>query len=175
VMNEGRIEQLGSPAELYESPRTTFVANFLGQSNLVRGQATGTDGDTQLVDVQGQRIALPARRNAAGTPSQGDDVLVGVRPEKIRLLSAGQQPHPGENSLVRGTVADASFTGVSTQYLVDMPWGQALTVFVQNLGTGGLVPVGTEVVLAWDPQHTFAVSGDASAGSQVEDALAGAS
>jgi spermidine/putrescine transport system ATP-binding protein len=59
VMNAGRIEQLGTPADLYEAPETTFVANFLGQSNLVRARVSGTDGDDLVLDVHGQKLAMP--------------------------------------------------------------------------------------------------------------------
>ncbi len=169
VMNAGRIEQLGSPAELYESPNTTFVANFLGQSNLVAGTVTGRSGADIEVEVAGRRVALATRRNRA----QGDDLLIGVRPEKIALLAATDAVPANLNRLDGGVVTDASFTGVSTQYLVQMPWGQQLTVFSQNLGVGGVVAPGTPVTLAWEPAHTFALEGDAAAGSQVEDALAG--
>src|SRR6185437_1370532 len=63
VMNAGRIEQLGSPADLYENPVSTFVANFLGQSNLIIGEVTAKDGDTITLDAQGQRLTLPAARS----------------------------------------------------------------------------------------------------------------
>ncbi len=71
-------------------------------------------------------------------------------------------------------VTDASFTGVSTQYLVRMPWGQELMVFAQNLGAVGLMRAGTVVDLHWDPAHTFALDGslDALAGSELEDGAA---
>ena len=121
VMNAGRIEQLGSPGELYEAPETTFVANFLGQSNLVRARVSGRDGDDLVLDVQGQKLAMPAARRAGGS----DDLLVGIRPEKIHLRESGadESSAAGRNVLPGGTVSDASFTGVSTQYLVRMPWG----------------------------------------------------
>ncbi|MEJ2578392.1 MAG: ABC transporter ATP-binding protein, partial [Kineosporiaceae bacterium] len=78
VMNHGRIEQMGPPAQLYESPRTTFVANFLGQSNLVAGRRSGTDGGDIVLRCHGQDVAIPAGRLAA----EGQEVLLGVRPEK---------------------------------------------------------------------------------------------
>ena len=168
VMNAGRIEQLGSPSELYESPHTTFVANFLGQSNLIEGSVTGQSGDDVEVEVAGRRLALPRARNRA----HHSQLLLGVRPEKIVLSGADEPVRSGLNRLDGGVVVDASFTGVSTQYLVRMPWGQQLAVFTQNLGVGGVVPVGTSVTLAWEPAHTFALEGDAAAGSVVEDDLA---
>jgi spermidine/putrescine transport system ATP-binding protein len=161
-MNAGAVEQLGPPAELYESPVTTFVANFLGQSNMLRASVTGTSGDDLLLDVQGVRMAMP--RGRSGTDST--DLLVGVRPEKIRLEVPGAVAAAGHNVLSGGVVTDASFTGVSTQYLVRLPWDQELMVFVQNLGVGGVLAPGTKVSLAWDPAHTFALDG-------TEDVLAG--
>jgi spermidine/putrescine transport system ATP-binding protein len=183
VMNAGRIEQLGAPAELYESPVTTFVANFLGQSNLISGRPGDRSGDAVRVECHGQHVLLPAERNRAS----GSDVLVGVRPEKIRMEPAADGARPGAvrddappggtgqaaNRLVGGVISDASFTGVSTQYLVRMPWGQELTVFAQNLGVGERYGPGTAVDLCWEPGHTFALTGDAEAGSEVEDAPLG--
>jgi spermidine/putrescine transport system ATP-binding protein len=168
VMNQGRIEQLGGPTELYESPMTTFVANFLGQSNLIRARVSGADGDSLVLEVEGQKVAMPASRRQSGE----SDLLIGVRPEKIRLVPTGEDDTvTGSNVLPGAVVTDASFTGVSTQYLVRMPWGQELMVFVQNVGAVGLMPAGTVVDLHWDPSHTFALDGslDALAGSELED------
>jgi spermidine/putrescine transport system ATP-binding protein len=168
VMNHGRIEQLGRPGDLYESPMTTFVANFLGQSNLVEGSRAGTDGDILIIQAHGHKLLVP--RDRAATSEQA--VLVGVRPEKIRMLSVDQSDAvgAGQNRLAGGVVADVSFAGVSTQYLVKMPWGQELTVFAQNLGLFGRHAVGDQVVLSWDAEHTFLLAGDAREGTEVEDA-----
>jgi len=170
VMNAGRIEQLGSPAELYESPRTTFVANFLGQSNMVAGRRVGAGNGDIVVECHGQRVMLPASRSG----TEDSDLLIGVRPEKIQMCGSADAPSPGSNTLSGGVVSDASFTGVSTQYLVTMPWGQDLTVFVQNLGAGDRFPVGDRVTLAWHPAHTFGLAGDAEAGSKIDDVPVGA-
>jgi spermidine/putrescine transport system ATP-binding protein len=168
VMNAGRIEQMGAPAELYESPVTTFVANFLGQSNLISVRRTGSDltGDqaAMTVDCHGQRLRVPTNR----ITSTGDEFFAGVRPEKIHLARRDDAATPnGLNRLVGGIVADASFTGVSTQYLVRMPWGQELTVFAQNLGVGERFPTGSAVDLTWEPSHTFGLAGDAAAGNEL--------
>jgi spermidine/putrescine transport system ATP-binding protein len=165
VMNAGRIEQLGRPDELYESPRTTFVANFLGQSNLVAGRRAG-GGDEVAVDCHGQRVVVPAGRVRA----DDGDLLVGVRPEKIQLATDGDPVPDRLNRLTGGVVADASFMGVSTQYIVRMPWGQDLTVYAQNHGVGQRYPAGSAVTMTWEPAHTFALAGDATAG--VESDLA---
>jgi spermidine/putrescine transport system ATP-binding protein len=165
VMNAGRIEQLGDPAVLYDSPRTTFVANFLGQSNLVSARRVeGNGGDIVIADCYGQKVTLRGDRCV-----DGDELLVGVRPEKIHLLAADAAAPAGDNVLTGGVVTDASFTGVSTQYLVRMPWQQDLTVFVQNLGIGERFAPGAQVQLGWDPAHTFGLAGDAEAGVLTED------
>jgi spermidine/putrescine transport system ATP-binding protein len=162
VMNDGRVEQLGAPEELYESPASVFVANFLGQSNLLEGRVTGRDGDTLLVDAHGQRLALPRSRNRAG----GDAVLLGVRPEKFSLELAGTAAAaPAGSNELPGVVIDASFTGVSTQYVVRLPWGQELVVFAQNTSFDGRARPGDEVRLRWDARHGFGLEPDASGGT----------
>ena len=164
VMNEGRIEQMGSPADLYDNPKTTFVANFLGQSNLIKGSITGSDGDSHVVDLFGQKIAIKQSRNH----SKDSSVLAGIRPEKIRIHPEGTSVTG--NILTGGKIVDVSYIGVSTQYQVEMPWKQELIVFEQN--DDGLPPLdkGDRVVLSWEPMFTFALDGhaDATAGSEVE-------
>jgi spermidine/putrescine transport system ATP-binding protein len=173
VMNHGVIEQLGHPAELYDSPATTFVSNFLGQSNLVKAEVVGRDGDDIVVDAFGSRLSAPASRarRTAGT------VWVGVRPEKVVLAAgAGEPARAGENVVAGGVVTDVSFIGVSTQYLVRLPWGQELTVFEQNSGARDTLRAGDHVDLRWLPQHTFLLDADqdAHAGDETYAALVGA-
>jgi spermidine/putrescine transport system ATP-binding protein len=156
VMNAGRIEQMGAPEELYELPRTTFVANFLGQSNLVPGTVTGRDGGLLTVDVLGRTLALPADR-AADT---GGRVLLGVRPEKVHLVTGPDDVPLSTNLLGPGRVVDVSFCGVSTQFLVDVPGAGRLAVFSQNLDPARNARPGDEVQLAWAVQHTFGLRGD---------------
>ena len=154
VMNLGRIEQMGPPTEIYEHPRTVFVANFLGQSNLLKGSKTGTDGSRIIVSAFDVSFAMPASRNYA----PGSSVIVGVRPEKLSIAEAGETLPSGHNS-VRGRVTDASFIGVSTQYLVETAWGQELMVFEQNRSVGRMLRPGDDAVVHWSPDHTFGLDG----------------
>ena len=167
VMNGGVIEQMGAPEELYENPRTTFVANFLGQSNLVRGRVVdgGGPGDLAL-DLHGAKVRV-SRDRAAVTDGEA---LLGVRPEKMRLVGDGES-REGDNEVAGGRVVDVSFIGVSTQYLVRMPWGQSLTVFAQNSGAGPAARHGDEVSVAWRPEHAFLLdaSQDADAGRDEDE------
>lgn len=170
VMNGGVIEQMGSPVELYERPRTTFVANFLGQSNLLRGTVLHTRGESIEVEVEGARLHAP-RGAAAGEGAEAGEVWVGVRPEKIFLAEAGTDTGDDSNNLRDGVVTDVSFIGVSTQYLVRMPWGQELTVFEQNTGARDRFEVGDKTDLHWLPGHTFVLDASQDAKAGVEGDL----
>ncbi|MGH8835578.1 MAG: ABC transporter ATP-binding protein [Actinomycetes bacterium] len=167
VMDQGRIEQIGHPTELYDNPATTFVANFLGQSNLLDAKITGQDGDVLTLDVHGTRIAMPVSRCRANTR----DAYVGVRPEKMRIERAGDVTNANGHNRLQGTVTDSSFIGVSTQYLVRTAWGQEVTVFCQNIGPGDRMEPGQGVWLEWEPAHTFALeaAGDIHAGAQLDE------
>jgi spermidine/putrescine transport system ATP-binding protein len=150
VMNAGKIEQLGHPVELYEFPATAFVANFLGQCNLLAADAAGPTGDQVTVTAHGTRYSVPVGRARADR----GPVHLGVRPEKLRLAgSADEVPHGHQH--VTGVVSDAAYVGVSTQYLVRTGWGSELAVFAANTGTEGRYPVGTPVVASWQPEHAF--------------------
>jgi spermidine/putrescine transport system ATP-binding protein len=138
VMNRGRIEQLGGPIELYERPRTAFVAGFLGVSNLLAGTVT-TAGSVR-VDGAGEV------RVDAALPPAGTRVQIGVRPEKLRLDGSGV-------NAVTGTVKERAYIGVATQYVVETAAGK-LTVFVQSSGAAA---EGDAVSVSWDPESTFVV------------------
>lgn len=165
VMNAGRIEQMGSPEELYELPRTAFVANFLGQSNLVPGAVTGRDDGHLTVEVLGRTLALPADR---ATDTDGR-VVIGVRPEKVHLVTGPEDVPLSTNLLGPGRVVDVSFCGVSTQFLVDVPGAGRLSVFSQNLDPARNARPGDEVQLAWAVQHTFGLRGDEDTHAGLED------
>jgi spermidine/putrescine transport system ATP-binding protein len=164
VMNAGVIEQMGAPEELYENPRTTFVANFLGQTNLIEGKITGRSGDQIEVDMHGIGVSI----NADRAHTDGGEGWVGIRPEKVLIGDEGETLDAPGMVLPGGVVTDVSFTGVSTTYLVKMPWGQELVVFEQNTGRRKLFRSGDKVELSWRPEYAFLLdrSQDASAGAQ---------
>ncbi|MDQ3628579.1 MAG: ABC transporter ATP-binding protein [Actinomycetota bacterium] len=167
VMNAGVIEQMGPPGELYDNPATTFVANFLGQSNLVAGHVARLRDDLVEVDVGGTTVLASRSRSHADSGA----VWVGVRPEKAFLDSSGAEREEGTNIVRDGRISDVSYTGVSTQYLVRMPWGQEFTVFEQNTGARELFCVGATVDVGWRAEHTFVLDAaqDAHAGVEHED------
>jgi spermidine/putrescine transport system ATP-binding protein len=150
VMHQGHIERMGGPSEIYEDPRTAFVAGFLGASNLMAGSVNG-DGATVALAGGGA-----IKCNPRHLPAANGMVKVGVRPEKIRLFAPNDDSAPINR--LAGTVTDASFIGVSTHYLVANPQVGELAVVVQNLDDRRFAP-GEEVVAAWNPEHTFGVTG----------------
>lgn len=134
VFNRGRIEQLGTPADLYERPATAFVAGFVGTSNLLRGEAAKA-----LV---------------------GADGLYTVRPEKIRLADRGAQVADDEVG-ADGTIRNVVYLGPDTRYIVKLDAGSDLVVTQQNLHTSSmevLAAQGQPVRLVWKRQHVLRVN-----------------
>jgi spermidine/putrescine transport system ATP-binding protein len=141
IMNGGHIEQEGTPTELYEKPKTPFVANFLGVSNLLEGEVIG-EGSVKLSDGTIVRVP-PEALTRTGM------VQLGVRPEKIRVGD-------GEANSLSGVVTESAYIGVSTQYILDTAAGP-VTVYVQNDRPGGQVATGERLTLSWSPESTFVV------------------
>jgi spermidine/putrescine transport system ATP-binding protein len=155
VMNKGRIEQMGAPEELYESPHTAFVANFLGNSNLLEGEVRGTDGDLVVADVVGHQVRIPKDR----VHSTDQSVFVGVRPEKIHVVEEGAAADSSQNE-ISGVVLDSSFIGIGTEYVVTVARSsEPMKAFVQNHSAGGRITSGTRVKLRWQVPFTFALDG----------------
>ncbi|CAK7283571.1 ABC transporter ATP-binding protein [Streptomyces sp. RM1] len=130
VFEQGRIAQVGTPAEIYERPATPFVASFVGTSNLLDGEVA-------------HRIA-----GALGTYN--------IRPEKIRVLKESAETDEPEHTTVTGTVADAVYLGDATRFLVDLDGGGRLTAVQQNLETSAedvAAYRGSRVRLQWHRRH----------------------
>ena len=150
VMNEGRILQLGTPGEIYERPRTRFVADFIGQTNFLEVDVVGIDGSAVEVDLPGSG---PLRaRMPDGIAPEGRMTLA-VRPEKISLL--GDLPGsevPGWDRLT-GRLEEIVYVGTHTQYVIRLPGGQLLSVYRQNRSVGALeYPAGEALTVVFNPQ-----------------------
>ncbi|WP_332664292.1 ABC transporter ATP-binding protein [Aeromicrobium sp.] len=165
VMNQGVIEQMGAPSELYENPKTTFVANFLGQSNLIEAEIQGREGGQVTVRVQGALASIPADR----AHSESGKGWLGIRPEKVLIAEAGQPIDAPGDVITGGYITDVSFVGVSTQYMVKMPWGQELMVFEQNTGSRRMLTSGTKVDISWRPEYAFLLDASQDASAGIED------
>ncbi|MFF9124055.1 ABC transporter ATP-binding protein [Streptomyces sp. NPDC014889] len=134
VFHQGRIEQVGTPAEIYERPATGFVASFVGTSNLLEGESA---------------------RRILGVPGTHS-----IRPEKIRVLKESADADEPGQATVTGTVADVVYLGDSTRLLVDLDTGGRLTALQQNLETSAedvAAYRGTRVRLAWHSRHAVQV------------------
>ncbi len=156
VMRAGRVEQLGSPEELYEQPATEYVANFLGQSNLLDVTVVESAAEATTATVHGETMTLPGRHG-----TRGSSLKVGVRPEKMGITSAANPPvAAAATNRLAATLTDVVFTGLSTQYVVRTAWDQELAVFAQNVGSEERLRPGTAVTLTWAVAHTFVLDGE---------------
>ena len=156
VMNAGKMEQIGAPQDVYELPATSFVAGFLGASNLLEGRVESVDGAEAKVRLKdGGIVSLPAER----LPASSGSVRIGVRPEKVEILSSERSTSAATNA-VAATVTASTYTGVSTSYECRTEDGSKIVVYVQNFGGDtASARAGEHVSLTWEPQHTFAVAG----------------
>ncbi|MGW1895480.1 ABC transporter ATP-binding protein [Streptomyces sp. NPDC002004] len=168
VMNGGRVEQLGAPTDLYENPGTTFVANFLGSSNLIKAEVDTRSGDELVLKAGDGKLALPVARCSAPAGA-GGKVLLGIRPEKVSLVHADDAGTIADGrNRITGRIVDSSFIGVSTQYVVDSPVCGDFEVYVQNVERDSRLAPGAEVVLHWNPAHTFGLDADQDIDAGVE-------
>jgi len=156
VMSAGRLEQVGAPQDVYELPATSFVASFLGASNLLEGEIEGTSGEVTKVRLRvGGTVTLPAGR----LPYSDGPVAVGVRPEKLHIQATDSSEMDKADNAIEATVVSSTYTGVSTSYECATSDGTRLIVYVQNLERSASPPgAGERVRLTWDPVHTFAVA-----------------
>ena len=155
VMNKGRIEQMGAPEALYERPKTIFVSKFLGQSNLFVGDVVETNADSVSINVAGSKITVPSKRAEKTTGK----IAIGVRPEKA-TFHEDQAPaaSAGLNIIGPGEIIDIRFTGVSNQYLIEIPQIGKVTVFAQNVGKSPVTELGAKVWVSWKVEHSFGLS-----------------
>ncbi len=155
VMNKGRIEQMGAPEALYERPKTIFVSKFLGQSNIFVGDVAESSGDSVSINVAGRQIKVPNNRAEKTTGK----IAIGVRPEKAFFHEdAEPKADAGLNVVGPGEIIDIRFTGVSNQYLIEIPNLGEVTVFAQNIGKSPVTELGAKVWVSWKVEHTFGLA-----------------
>ena len=155
VMNKGRIEQMGAPEALYERPKTIFVSKFLGQSNIFVGDVVESSGDSVSISVAGRQIKVPTNRAEKTTGK----IAIGVRPEKAFFHEdAEPSADAGRNVVGPGEIIDIRFTGVSNQYLIEIPNLGNVTVFAQNIGKSPVTELGAKVWVSWKVEHSFGLA-----------------
>jgi spermidine/putrescine transport system ATP-binding protein len=171
VMDQGYIEQVAGPRELYERPATPFVAGFIGVSNVVHLRPDRAhDGLVVMTLGEGERVVAPS--DSAGDQ---EEILITVRPEKIKFEEVGEPA-----SLVSATVVDVVYLGSMTQYIVELPTGERLTVHRLNDEVRRRpIQVGDRVYLHWAAEHSFVIeraeapAGGARAGDMGESEAVG--
>jgi spermidine/putrescine transport system ATP-binding protein len=149
VMHEGLVEQIGTPREIYEHPRSAFVADFIGSLNAFDFRVDSVDGDLAVMRLaEGNRLVVSATRETR----PGVTVKVAVRPERIRIEAAnGRAPEGG--SRVDGTITQAVYLGSLTQFHVDTSCGRLVSHRMNDENTAGLGE-GRHVTLTWSPEHS---------------------
>ena len=138
VMNDGHVEQLGTATEIYEEPASEFVADFIGETNLIRGQYRD-DGDTAVVEAGDLAFTVPR------TPEASGDVSFAIRPEKIRIDDAAAD----EDNVFPAEVIDEIYKGNIGKFVVALENGQELTVDMQIRDQGQYLSTGQTVDVGW--------------------------
>ncbi|MEV6493568.1 ABC transporter ATP-binding protein [Actinoplanes sp. NPDC051633] len=153
VMESGRIDQLGSPREIYEKPATRFVAGFIGTSNLLSAPVDSISGGLATLTFGPQdRVLVPVPSSVVS----GDKLEVSVRPEKIDLCR--DVTPPGDCSVLSGQVSEVVYHGTSTDYTVTTAAGPEFVVFDQNAANAeDLARRGDRVFLTWNAQHSYPI------------------
>jgi spermidine/putrescine transport system ATP-binding protein len=158
VMNAGKIEQLGSPREIYERPRTRFVAGFIGTSNIITGTVREMNGTSAVLETGSPDETLVVADAKAADAEVGKPLYITVRPEKIVLGS--DTPDAGRCA-IRGTVTEVVYLGTSTQYAVRIADGTELLVFLQNSSDpDDVAHRDQQIWLSWRPEHSLAIAVD---------------
>jgi spermidine/putrescine transport system ATP-binding protein len=151
VMNEGRVQQIADPTTLYESPKNSFVANFIGQTNVFSGTVESVSGERiTLLTPQGMRIEAVSQ-DGARIEVCGEEQAA-VRPEKVRFGGAGDN---ASTAAIRQIV----YLGVSTQYIAELPGGERLVLYQQNAQDAENPGVGEEVPVSWDARNCLVLGG----------------
>jgi putative spermidine/putrescine transport system ATP-binding protein len=160
VYNSGRIEQMGTSRELYEEPRTLFVADFIGES--VRLSCSLQGG--ALLRGHGWSGRTPSR-NWAGS---AENAVLVIRPEDLNIETLVGGYGGAENS-VSGTVQDVIYVGPALIYLVGIPGGQEIEVRAPRTAATGAIAQGSQVRVSWDPERTVLVSESAALQRTVDE------
>ena len=146
VFNNGRIEQVDSPSELYENPRSRFVADFVGETNLLKGRIISIENGIANVKGSGVFSGLVGDNLSIGEP-----VVVAIRPERLQVLPKAQSP-ARQGSNIDGVISDVVYLGRSHKYIAKLDSGEELTALVQAASQGAdKVEIGCRAAFFWQP------------------------
>lgn len=157
VMSKGKVQQMGTPVEIYERPANRFVADFIGESNFLDGKIKSLSKDEAVVIVPELNAELTGLPVSTGLVS-GEDVTVSIRPEKIRIADKGLD----QNSFT-GEVKNTVYIGTDTHVFVDVG-AKRIKVFEQNrisrLDPGSYYTIGQQVILVMLPENVLVLKKD---------------
>jgi spermidine/putrescine transport system ATP-binding protein len=151
VMNEGKVQQIADPTTLYELPKNSFVANFIGQINVFSGVVESVSGDRVTLRTSREMRIEAYSQEGAGV-EVGAEAQAAVRPEKIRFGGAGDNASTAE-------IRQIVYLGVSTQYIAELPGGEKLVLYQQNAQDAENPGVGEEVPVSWDARNCLVLGG----------------
>jgi spermidine/putrescine transport system ATP-binding protein len=154
VMNQGNIEQIDAPERIYEQPKTPFVADFIGDTNLFYGKIEGFSSSTLWITTD-NGLKMKANPNNSGESLTSGSVVVSVRPEKIRLSLS---PLPQEANVFEGRLRSVMYLGTHVHYGVELASGDRVTVMQPNVASGDLPGEDTPLYIAWNVQDCLALT-----------------
>ena len=151
VMKDGLVQQAADPATLYEQPHNQFVANFIGETNLFSGTVDSVNDEKVTLSIaDGTKVEAVALEDV--DPEPGSEAHAAVRPEKVRFGDAG-------DNVCTVEVRQVVYMGVSTQYITELPGGEKLVLYQQNVHDASGFDVGEEVSVAWDARNCLVLGG----------------
>jgi spermidine/putrescine transport system ATP-binding protein len=157
VMSKGKVQQMGTPVEIYERPANRFVADFIGESNFLEGTLKSLSGNEACVFVSQLNAELNGISVSAGLVA-GDKVTVSIRPEKVHISDKAL-----DTNSFTGKVTNTVYIGTDTHVFVDL-MGKQIKVFEQNrisrLDPGSFYSVGQEVILVMWPDNVLVLKKD---------------
>jgi spermidine/putrescine transport system ATP-binding protein len=152
VMNRGCIEQEGKSDDIYENPQTVFVANFIGETNLIKGRVDSIEKSSAVILAEGLAVSTDPKPGL----KKGQNVVISVRPEKIRVGENLQ----GLQNIFKGQVTETIYQGLLTQYQILVEKNLTLTVKVQNMDSGKRHFEGDVVKVGWSLENGVLITDD---------------
>jgi spermidine/putrescine ABC transporter ATP-binding subunit len=153
VMNQGRIEQAGSPSDLYDRPATRFVAGFIGESNFLEGEVAGLEGSDVAARVAGTTVVAISRR----PPAVGSRVVLAIRPEKIGFRDLSAPAPQARLNTFKAVVREVTFVGEMHRYVLEIAPGVTLVAKQQHRFQMKACAPGERVLAEWHVEDSLVV------------------
>jgi len=154
IMNEGKIIQLDTPVELYETPANLFVADFIGESNFLKGRVAETDADKTAIETdEGLKVWVQKLNQM----DSGEDVSIAIRPEKIQILTDGPDASGDIVNRFSGRIEEIVYVGEARIYRISLASGAIVDVKVQSGPNSKNYKIGGDITIGWRIHHGLAL------------------